>query len=62
VDTNDVEENDFSLNVSRYVDTFEPEPEVNVNRALTALKNADHARCAAEDELHSLLQEIGYVP
>ena len=26
----EIEENDFNLNTSRYVDTFEPEPEVNM--------------------------------
>lgn len=40
VDMDEVEENEFNLNVPRYVDTFEPEPRIDVQDALRKLANA----------------------
>jgi type I restriction enzyme M protein len=61
VDITEIEENDFNLNVPRYVDTFEPEPKVAVKDALKALANAEIAASNAETELTKMLERIGYV-
>lgn len=45
----------------RYVDTFEPEPKVEVNDALNALRTAESLSRSAETELLALLQKAGYV-
>src|SRR5262249_19587166 len=37
----EVEENEFNLNIARYVDTFEPEPRVEVTEALKELTHAE---------------------
>ena len=60
VDLAEIEENEFNLNIPRYVDTFEPEALVDVNDALDALTKAeDEARHAAA-MLRSLLKDAGY--
>lgn len=57
----EVEENEFNLNVPRFVDTFEPEPEINLKEVLIELDTAEEARREADAELRSLLNEAGYV-
>jgi type I restriction enzyme M protein len=56
VGVDEVEENEFSLNIPRYVDTFEPEPRLDVRDALNALKEASSRQAAAAATLFSLLQ------
>jgi type I restriction enzyme M protein len=60
VDLAEIEENEFNLNIPRYVDTFEPEPRVEVEDALKALREAEAAAKAAEDQLDLLLRRAGY--
>lgn len=61
VDIAEIEENEFNLNISRYVDTFEPEPHIEVKDALAALAAAENASATAEREFRKLLERIGYV-
>ena len=60
VGLDEIEENEFNLNIPRYVDTFEPEPRLEVNDALKGLHEATAAATAAEVELFQLLQDSGY--
>jgi len=60
VGLDEIEENEFNLNIPRYVDTFEPEPRVEVKDALKALGESEVAAKAAEDELSRLLRSAGY--
>jgi type I restriction enzyme M protein len=60
VSIEEVEENEFNLNIPRYVDTFEPEPRVEVVDALQALNDAETAVRVAETELRNLLKAVGY--
>ncbi len=60
VGLDEVEENEYNLNIPRYVDTFEPEPRVEVQDALRALLDAEVAARGAEAELQRLLSEVGY--
>jgi type I restriction enzyme M protein len=60
VDLAEIEENDFNLNIPRYVDTFEPEPRIEVKDALKALREADVVAKKAESDLSTLLKEAGY--
>ncbi len=57
----EVEENDFNLNISRYIDTLEPEKPIDVAAALDALWAAEKLRNAAEARMNALLKEMGYV-
>jgi type I restriction enzyme M protein len=61
VGIDEIEENEFNLNIPRYVDTFEPEPRLEVEDALLALADADRKAAAAEAALRTLLERIGYV-
>ena len=60
VDMEEVKENEFNLNVPRYVDTFEPEPRVEVEDALAALDDAEVKAKDASVALMGLLKGIGY--
>jgi len=60
VSLDEIEENEFNLNIPRYVDTFEPEPRINVPCALEALHIAEKAIAATERELQEMLSKFGY--
>ena len=48
---NEIEENEFNLNLPRYVDTFEPEEEIELGTALGELN-------AAEDEVRRIRKQL----
>ncbi|MHB8835105.1 MAG: type I restriction-modification system subunit M [Candidatus Methylomirabilia bacterium] len=60
VGLDEIEENEFNLNIPRYVDTFEPEPRVEVREALGSLDAAAVELRKSENILHGLLRKIGY--
>lgn len=60
VGIDEIEENEFNLNIPRYVDTFEPEPRVEVKDALRALRKSESTAISAEARLGELLKAIGY--
>ncbi len=60
VGLDEIEENEFNLNIPRYVDTFEPESRVPVKDALKALGDARERLEAAETALSNMLKGIGY--
>ena len=60
VSIEEVEENEFNLNIPRYVDTFEPEQCIEVKDAVKALRDAESEVQRAEEELTALLRNIGY--
>lgn len=56
----EIEENEYNLNVPRYVDTFEPEPRIDVKDALKALAKAETSAAEAVVRLRTLLLEARY--
>jgi type I restriction enzyme M protein len=60
VGLDEIEENEFNLNIPLYVDTFEPEPRVEVQDALKALRAAELELKQAENELNQRLRKVGY--
>ncbi len=56
----EVEENDFNLNISRYVDAVEEEEIPDVREALRALREAEQRRNVAEARMNAMLKEMGY--
>ena len=54
----EIEENEYNLNLPRYVDTFEPEEEIDLYTALTELELADSATKAAGSRLNTLLKGL----
>ena len=59
-DLQEIEENDYNLNISRYVDTSEPEEVIDIGEALASLREAERQRDEAVARMDSLLQELGY--
>ncbi len=59
VSLDEIGENEFNLNIPRYVDTFEPEPRVEVRDALRTLLEAEDTAHAAAVELARLLKQAG---
>ena len=53
-------ENDFNLNISRYVDPTDPAPQLDVAKELKKLRNLEDARNKAEEKMNLLLKELGY--
>lgn len=60
VGLDEITENEFNLNIPRYVDTFEPEPRIEVADALRGLETAESTAQQAETKLRQLLGKIGY--
>ena len=60
VGLDEIEENEFNLNIPRFVDSFEPEPHIEVEDALRALAAAEEAAKKADQELSRLLKGLGY--
>ena len=60
VEMDEVEENEYNLNVPRYVDTFEPEQRIDVQEVLRTLANAQCAMEEARAHLSQLLTDAGY--
>ena len=54
----DIEKNDFNLNIPRYVDTFEKEPEIDLNEVLKEMEQTNKEIEQAEGEFLSLLKEL----
>jgi type I restriction enzyme M protein len=61
VDQQEIAENDFNLNISRYIDTLEPEQPIDVKAELEKLWAAEKARDEATARMNALLKEMGYV-
>ena len=55
----EIQENDFNLNIPRYVDTFEPEPEVDIPAVRKEIETLEDELAAVEKELNGYLKELG---
>lgn len=58
VDRPELEENEFNLNMPRYVDTFEVEEDIPLARAIYELNNATNAQSEAMKLLENILNKI----
>ena len=56
---NEIAENDFNLNIPRYVDTFEPEPEVDMQEVAKEISQLETELAEVQDEMKKHLQELG---
>jgi type I restriction enzyme M protein len=55
----EIQENDFNLNIPRYVDTFEPEPDVDVAAVAQEIAEGDAALAQVEEAMRGYLEELG---
>ena len=60
VDLEEIEKNDFNLNISRYVDTSETEEKIDVASAVAKLRELEAARSEAEVRMNAFLEELGF--
>ena len=58
VDFAEIEENDFNLNIPRYVDTFEEEEPIDIVELSKELKNIDAEIKKAERELLAMIGQL----
>jgi type I restriction enzyme M protein len=56
----DIEKNDFSLNISRYVETADAMEKIDVSQALAALRQLEGKRREAEARMNTYVAELGY--
>lgn len=55
----DVRENEYNLNIPRYVDTFEPEPEVDIPAVQHEIEDLERQLAETRTEMAGYLQELG---
>lgn len=55
----EIKENDYNLNISRYVDTFEEEAPVNLDAVAKRLKEIDEEIIKVDKELEKYFKELG---
>ena len=60
VDLKTIEENDFNLNISRYVDTTEEEEEVDIELVLQEIRELKMNMVDGEEKLNGYLEELGF--
>ncbi|MBD1384596.1 N-6 DNA methylase [Mucilaginibacter rigui] len=58
VDMQELEENEFNLYIPRYVDTFEPEEQIDLKKALSEFKATMKAESALDNSIVELLDAI----
>lgn len=56
----EIKENDFNLNIPRYVDTFEEEEEIDLEAVLRERKALKADLEKLEVEMEGYLKELGY--
>lgn len=55
----EIEENDYNLNIPRYVDTFEEEEPVDIDAVMAEIKNLEVKRAELDKEITGYFQELG---
>ncbi len=59
VDMAEIKENDFNLNIARYIDTSEEEEPVDLLATLASIKDIEVQEKAIDDKLEGFLKELG---
>ena len=55
----EIRDNDFNLNIPRYVDTFEEEEEIDIQSVMSEIKNLEAKRAELDKEIEVYLKELG---
>jgi type I restriction enzyme M protein len=58
-DFDEIKENDFNLNIRRYIDTFEPEPDVDLHATAVQIGQLDAQLARMEAKMQAHLKELG---
>lgn len=57
----EVKENDYNLNIPRYVDTFEEEEEIDIKAVMAEIKELEAKRSELDAQIEVYLKELGIV-
>lgn len=57
----EIEENDYNLNIPRYVDTFEEEEEIDIKAVMAEIKELESKRTELDAQIEIYLKELGIV-
>ena len=55
----EIKENDYNLNISRYIDTSEPEEEIDLKAVLESISELEEKEKAIDVKLNQYLKELG---
>ena len=55
----EIESNDYNLNIPRYVDTFEEEEEIDIKAVMAEIKDLESQRASLDVEINKYLKELG---
>ena len=57
----EIAENDYNLNIPRYVDTFEEEEEIDIHAVMAEIKELEAKRADLDKQIEVYLKELGIV-
>jgi type I restriction enzyme M protein len=60
VPMNEIKENDYNLNIARYIDTSEEEEQIDIVSVLSDIRTLEEEEKAIDEKLGGFLRELGY--
>ncbi len=57
----EIAENDYNLNIPRYVDTFEEEEPIDIKAVMAEIKELEAKRAELDSEIEVYLRELGII-
>ena len=57
----EIQENDYNLNIPRYVDSFEEEDEIDIHVVMNEIKTLEAKRTELDKEIEEYLKELGLI-
>ncbi len=61
VDMSEIKENDYNLNIARYIDTSEEEEIVEIDKVLTKITDLETKESEIDSKLNGYLKDLGFV-
>lgn len=59
VTLDEIKENEYNLNIPRYVDTYEEEEEIDIHAVMAEIKKLEDERAKLDKEIEAYLKELG---
>lgn len=56
----EIEKNEFNLNIPRYVDTFKPEPEIDIDATQKEIEQIEAELAETQSKMNAYLKELGF--
>ena len=55
----EIKENEYNLNIPRYVDTYEEEEKIDIHAVMAEIKKLEDERAKLDKEIEKYLKELG---